>query len=854
MSYGLYRSLGDASDSSSLQPSGGVPGKRALTDRLRRAPSDVAPAAPIQRQATAVDTSLDDPFALHLASASPAAGGEALPGPVRAKMERSFDADFSAVRVHQDERAASLGAVAYAQGDHLHFQPGRYDPSSDAGHALIGHELAHVVQQRAGRVTTQAKGASINADPALEREADELGAKAARGEFVGTAPSPAGTTGGGPAPIQRYREERRDDRTWRVSDGDGVMVAAPGAPGGRSKEAYATPALIDDANDKLADAGSFIRLEQGLPRFGKAQVLPRYVGPGFDQGTVYETPSPTHGSHLLMPSDCNNSARLIMGVDHPPTRTEAPPPNPEIPISETGPGQTVGEQTRTFGKKPFGGGDANLVESAGLTQLTNSMVRYRGEVGARPIATSDGPGVARFLELTATLTMLTDRGNAWVVLHTLKHQHPEVYRDFSGWAGLNEQARPEVGDALVTYLPDLTGVDKVRTNPRAYDAMVEVLRKALGGDERHDGEGQPEQQEQRRRERVARARDPVIKGLRDTVVATAVEELEQIQESVEKDRRRLEELAEELTLAELALTKAQEREDKGDGSEEVMARNKVKQVTINIGLAKQRIQSADLRSHGPRQVLGVANSLIERLEDPGADPTALAREALAMIGIRPETNWTEMQGAIMQDFKGEALGQDVNNQLAQTVGATSLWNKHWGGVVITEGTDYLTLENDASTEPHGKMNDQWGFALYGSEQPGQSFHDQMMATGDFGGFASTARFTGPQNKDGKGPRPRALEKDLPLSSHELIDTALSRAGDDEERLRRMLEVIGPSGRATLKQRYGARAPLPEPIRRLVLLLIAGMETQVLPTMRTGGCRSEARDHDDDSPPPPGEVF
>ena len=183
-------------------------------------------------------------------------------------------------------------------------------------------------------------------------------------------------------------------------------------------------------------------------------------------------PSPTHGSHLLMPSDCNNSARLIMGVDHPPTRTEAPPPNPEIPISETGPGQTVGEQTRTFGKKPFGGGDANLVESAGLTQLTNSMVRYRGEVGARPIATSDGPGVARFLELTATLTMLTDRGNAWVVLHTLKHQHPEVYRDFSGCAGLNEQARP-VGE----------GEKSVSDGDRTLGVRARLLdRKAAGRD------------------------------------------------------------------------------------------------------------------------------------------------------------------------------------------------------------------------------------------------------------------------------------------------------------------------------------------------------------------------------------
>jgi hypothetical protein len=58
----------------------------------------------------------------------------------------------------------------------------------------LGHELTHVVQQRAGRVTVPAqhKGLPINADPALEQEADEMGAKAARGELAAV---PGGESG-----------------------------------------------------------------------------------------------------------------------------------------------------------------------------------------------------------------------------------------------------------------------------------------------------------------------------------------------------------------------------------------------------------------------------------------------------------------------------------------------------------------------------------------------------------------------------------------------------------------------------------------------------------------------------------
>src|SRR5207244_7839263 len=80
----------------------------------------------------------------------------------------------------------ALGAVAYTQGSDLHFAPGTYQPETAGGQQLLGHELAHVVQQRAGGVATvQHKGApTVDEDASLEAEADRAGAAAALGARV----------------------------------------------------------------------------------------------------------------------------------------------------------------------------------------------------------------------------------------------------------------------------------------------------------------------------------------------------------------------------------------------------------------------------------------------------------------------------------------------------------------------------------------------------------------------------------------------------------------------------------------------------------------------------------------------
>ncbi|WP_235299116.1 eCIS core domain-containing protein [Portibacter marinus] len=106
-----------------------------------------------------------------------------MPEEVQNKMESSFGADFSNVNIHNNSsNADSLGAQAYTQGNDIHFAPGKYNPGTQSGQELLGHELTHVVQQRAGRVsgTKQMKGHSINDDVSLENEADLKGKKAAK--------------------------------------------------------------------------------------------------------------------------------------------------------------------------------------------------------------------------------------------------------------------------------------------------------------------------------------------------------------------------------------------------------------------------------------------------------------------------------------------------------------------------------------------------------------------------------------------------------------------------------------------------------------------------------------------------
>jgi hypothetical protein len=97
-----------------------------------------------------------------------------LPANLKTGMEALSGIALDEVRVHRNSaRPAQLHAQAYAHGTDIHLAPGQ--------ERHLPHEAWHVVQQKQGRVraTAQLKGKpAINDDPALEREADVMGARA----------------------------------------------------------------------------------------------------------------------------------------------------------------------------------------------------------------------------------------------------------------------------------------------------------------------------------------------------------------------------------------------------------------------------------------------------------------------------------------------------------------------------------------------------------------------------------------------------------------------------------------------------------------------------------------------------
>ena len=110
----------------------------------------------------------------------PSGVGQRLPESVQQKMESFFGTDFSDVRVHVGPEASSIGALAFTYGSDLYFAHGQYDPGSAHGQRLLGHELTHVVQQRAGRVRNPfGSGVAVVQDPGLEAEAERMGVRVA---------------------------------------------------------------------------------------------------------------------------------------------------------------------------------------------------------------------------------------------------------------------------------------------------------------------------------------------------------------------------------------------------------------------------------------------------------------------------------------------------------------------------------------------------------------------------------------------------------------------------------------------------------------------------------------------------
>lgn len=168
-------------------------GTRVTSRGLRQqARTDASDAVRIQRDASGPGTIRTLPPSVDEVLRSP---GQALGAGQQRALHARMGFDFSGIRIHDDARAAAsareLSAHAYTMGEHVVFGAGRYAPGSASGERLLRHELAHVVQQRQGRVP----GRGVVTDAGLEGEADRVadGAPlvAGMGEGRGEAPAQA---------------------------------------------------------------------------------------------------------------------------------------------------------------------------------------------------------------------------------------------------------------------------------------------------------------------------------------------------------------------------------------------------------------------------------------------------------------------------------------------------------------------------------------------------------------------------------------------------------------------------------------------------------------------------------------
>ena len=139
----------------------------------------------------------------------------ALPAGLRAELEAAFGTGFADVRVHLHATAPRGGPVAWTVGDDIYLTPGAWQPGSAWSRRVLGHEVAHVVQQRAGRVGPGCDRA------ALEAEAHTAGRRYARGLPVRLPDGPGGARAVPTPAVQGWNQVTPAQRA-----GAGVVVGA----------------------------------------------------------------------------------------------------------------------------------------------------------------------------------------------------------------------------------------------------------------------------------------------------------------------------------------------------------------------------------------------------------------------------------------------------------------------------------------------------------------------------------------------------------------------------------------------------------------------------------------------------
>jgi hypothetical protein len=248
---------------------------------------------------------------IHQALSEP---GHPLDRTTAADMQMRFGHNFAQVRVHTGRRASesarSISALAYTVGEDIVFGAGGYAPSAESGRHLLAHELAHVVQQRAGLAETRHSGDGLSmseSSGSSERDADKtarlvVGAATARRRPLplasgrGIAPTPRSSAGASPYIQRKIQIGATELDTKTVAKLAADLVAGPlrGLAGGPHlvreavAEMQADPDLLTFADmDAVASnvrdrvlVSHYMRASQGSTRLFKAFSYPDRAGDG----------------------------------------------------------------------------------------------------------------------------------------------------------------------------------------------------------------------------------------------------------------------------------------------------------------------------------------------------------------------------------------------------------------------------------------------------------------------------------------------------------------------------------------------------------------------------------------------
>jgi hypothetical protein len=153
-------------------------------------------------------------------SSAPSADGTRLPEATEERASRFLQYNFAQVRVHADHSGETvtggLEARAATIGQDIFFAPGEYQPGTTEGERLIGHELAHVIQQEGGE---PARGGPAD----TQRAADSAGEAVARGQSSRIG-QPAASTG---RPARQPKPQSTDAGAHAQAAPTNAPAAAP---------------------------------------------------------------------------------------------------------------------------------------------------------------------------------------------------------------------------------------------------------------------------------------------------------------------------------------------------------------------------------------------------------------------------------------------------------------------------------------------------------------------------------------------------------------------------------------------------------------------------------------------------